>query len=74
MEVKEIPVQLLKPFPINTRYERLNQFIKELAEDIKKHGIINPLIVVDNGNGYTIIDGHYRYLAAQYLGLESYHV
>ena len=71
MEVKEIPVQLLKPFPLETRYERVKVFINDLAEDIKKHGIINPLIVVEVKDGYVIIDGHYRYYAARELGLEK---
>lgn len=42
-----------------------------LAESIKKHGIINPLIVEKDGDGYLLIDGERRYRAAKEVGIKE---
>ena len=39
--------------------------LKELAESMKTLGIIQPLLVSDNGGHYTIISGERRYRAAR---------
>lgn len=38
--------------------------LSELAQSIKSHGIIQPLIVVPNGDRYTIVAGERRWRAA----------
>lgn len=49
-----------------------NDKIAELAESIKIHGIIQPLILSEAGDGnYTIIAGERRWRAAKLLGLED---
>lgn len=45
--------------------------LKELAESIKQHGIIQPLIVSKTESGYIIIAGERRWRAAQLAGLEQ---
>ena len=45
--------------------------LAELAESIKVHGVIQPLIVVKKGKGYEIIAGERRYRAARSLGLKE---
>lgn len=45
--------------------------IGELAESIKNHGIIQPLILKKDGDFYTIIAGERRWRAAKYLGLKE---
>jgi len=45
------------------------QEIEELAESIKEFGIIQPLIVKQNGDTYTIIAGERRWRAANAAGL-----
>ena len=43
--------------------------LKELAESIKQHGVIQPIIVNDEGNGrYTIIAGERRFRASLVAG------
>ncbi len=39
--------------------------IAELAESIKEHGVIEPIIVVKNGDMYTIVAGERRWRAAR---------
>ena len=43
--------------------------LSQLAESIKTHGIIQPLIVIAKGKGYEIVAGERRYRAAQMAGL-----
>lgn len=45
--------------------------IKELAESIKEHGVINPITVQPKGSKYIIIAGERRFRAAQEAGLKS---
>jgi len=43
--------------------------LTELAESVKNFGIVQPLVVKDNGSHYTIIAGERRYRAARLAGL-----
>ena len=45
--------------------------IDELAESIKEHGIIQPIIVVKNGEMYRIVAGERRWRAAKKLGIKE---
>ena len=47
--------------------EKLN----ELATSIKRHGVVQPLIVKQNGTRYTIIAGERRFRAARIAGLST---
>jgi len=46
--------------------------ISQLADSIREHGILQPLVVLpkDDGGSYTLIAGERRLLAAQKAGLE----
>lgn len=37
-----------------------------------KRGMIEPLIVVERRNGYIVVDGHHRVLAAKKMGMKTY--
>ncbi|MCR5670585.1 MAG: ParB/RepB/Spo0J family partition protein [Butyrivibrio sp.] len=43
----------------------------ELADSIKQIGIVNPLIVTDQGDHYEIVGGERRWRAAKKLGLKE---
>ena len=45
--------------------------LSELAESIKNYGVIQPLILKDNGGYYSIIAGERRFRAARLANLES---
>ncbi len=45
--------------------------LAELAESIKAHGILQPIIVTKQGNGYEIIAGERRFRAAKMAGLND---
>lgn len=48
------------------------QALKELAESIKQHGVIMPIVVNDNGDGtYMIIAGERRFRASKLAGQKT---
>ncbi len=63
---------LLKPNPHQPRREFDEAALKELADSIREHGIIQPIIVEEAGDGsYFIIAGERRTRAARIAGLSS---
>ena len=66
---QEISLENIKPNPNQPRKNFDEQALKELADSIKKHGVIQPIVVNDNGDGtYMIIAGERRYRAAKLAG------
>ncbi len=43
----------------------------ELAESIKQHGVLQPIVLTPKGGGYEIIAGERRYRAAKIAGLRT---
>ncbi len=71
-ELWEIPVRLIKPNPRQPRTVFDEAALQELAESIREHGLIQPLIVGRNGRDdeYTLLAGERRWRAAQVAGLD----
>ena len=72
-EGKEVTVgiELITPNRQQPRKNFDEAALAELAESIKVHGVIQPLIVIKKGKGYEIIAGERRYRAARSLGLKE---
>ncbi|MDR0668666.1 MAG: ParB/RepB/Spo0J family partition protein [Treponema sp.] len=66
-----IPLDKLKPNPEQPRRYFGEEELKELANSIREHGIIEPIIVQKNEEDYTIIAGERRYRAALMAGLKE---
>lgn len=45
--------------------------LRELAESIRKHGILQPIIVTPHKGKYMIVAGERRFRAAQYAGIDK---
>ena len=45
--------------------------LEELTNSIKEHGILQPILVVKDENGYTIVAGERRWRAAKNAGLKE---
>lgn len=70
----EIALELIERNPFQPRREFEQGSIDELADSIRKHGILQPLLVRQKPNsesGYQLIAGERRWRAAQQAGLES---
>ncbi len=64
--VIEIPLSEIEPNPYQPRKHFSNESLKELADSIKEDGLIQPIVVQDNGiDGYTIIAGERRFRASK---------
>lgn len=46
--------------------------LEELANSIKENGVIQPILVVKNDDGYAIVAGERRWRAAKKAGLKKY--
>lgn len=70
----EIAMELIERNPFQPRREFEPGAIDELAESIRKHGILQPLLVrarPDGEAGYQLIAGERRWRAAQQVGMET---
>lgn len=73
--VKEFISQLspdkLTPFAKHPYQVREDAAMDELVESIRVHGVLSPLLARPKGEGYELVSGHRRRLAAQKLGLST---
>ncbi len=68
----DVPVRAIAPNPHQPRSQFDEQTLNELADSIREHGLIQPLIVVRSGEDqYVLIAGERRWRAAQIAGLEA---
>ncbi|CAN5746845.1 ParB/RepB/Spo0J family partition protein [soil metagenome] len=71
--MREVDIDDIQPNPYQprTRMDRLQ--LEDLAESIRVHGLIQPLLVAANrsGDGWTIIAGERRWRAARIAGLRQ---
>lgn len=66
-----INISKVEPNPEQPRKEFDQNALEELAESIKVHGIIQPLVVMKKENHYEIVSGERRWRAAKIAGLKS---
>lgn len=59
------------PNPNQPRKKFDGSALNDLAESIKKHGVIQPIVVSQTDTGYMIIAGERRYRASKLAGLET---
>ena len=71
-DVHQIALDKIQPNPRQPRSEFAQDKLKELAESIQAHGVIQPLIVRSSGDGerFTLIAGERRVQAARLAGLD----
>lgn len=67
----EIPIEKIVPNPQQPRLHFDEIKLTELAESIKEHGILQPLVVTMEGDHYEIIAGERRFQAAKRIGLHT---
>jgi ParB family chromosome partitioning protein len=69
--VIEIPIDRISPNPFQPRMDFDAAKLNELAESIKQHGIIQPLVVTNTGGKYELVAGERRFQAARLAGLQK---
>jgi ParB family chromosome partitioning protein len=71
---RKVPIEFLKPNPRNPRRNFSEAELAELANSIKQHGVIQPIVarpVRGAQDRYEIIAGERRWRAAQFAGLHE---
>ena len=69
-DIVEIPIKDIRSNPHQPREYFDEEALRELAESIKDHGIIEPIIVKKSIKGYDLVAGERRTKAAGIAGLE----
>jgi len=67
----ELPVSSIRPNPFQPRTEWDEEQLRNLTDSIRENGIIQPIIVRKDTDGYEIIAGERRFRAACQAGLET---
>lgn len=70
-EITEILISQIRSNPYQPRKLFDEDALKELAESIKEHGIVQPIIVKKSIKGYELVAGERRTKAAKIAGLEK---
>ena len=69
--VKPINLADLDVSPFNVRKQNVSADQDALIASLKEFGLLQPIVVVPNGDRYNVVVGQRRYLAAQQLGWET---
>lgn len=66
-----LPLEDIRPNPVQPRKNVDQELLQSLAESVRAHGIIQPLVVRPAGGGYEIVAGERRWRAAKLAGLKE---
>lgn len=69
--IRELPIDRIRPNPFQPRKHFDESKLSELAESIKTHGVVQPLVVRSAGDGYELVVGQRRLRAARMADLEQ---
>ena len=69
--IRTLPIDSLRPNRFQPRTEFVDAALDELADSIRAQGIIQPLVVTPEGEGWAIVAGERRWRAARKAGLET---
>lgn len=70
-EIRQIPVNsvVFSPFQVRRGFEE--EDLRDLAQSIKEHGVLQPVIVRPFNKGFELIAGERRVRACKMLGLQN---
>ena len=69
--ISQLPPDKLTPFAKHPYRVQEDAAMDELVESVRTHGLLSPLLARPKGEGYELVSGHRRRLAAQKLGLPT---
>lgn len=67
----EVDIDLVEPNPDQPRTNFKKEDLEELANSIRKNGLLQPILVRKNGEKYQIIAGERRWQACKSLGMKT---
>lgn len=69
--VRWVGIDAIRPNPYQPRQRFATEALEELAASIRQHGLIQPLLVQEGPEGYTLIAGERRWQASRLAGLDK---
>ncbi len=69
--VRAVDVTAVRPNPFQPRREFSEEKLQELAESIRVHGVVQPVLVRPDGEEFEIVAGERRLRAAEMVGLDT---
>ncbi len=66
-----LPLESISPNRLQPRKTFSEEGLRELANSIREHGIVQPVVVRPVGEGYELVVGERRWRAAQAAGITS---
>lgn len=69
--VREVAVSAVRPSPLQPRREMDEEALAELVESVRRHGVLQPILVRPCAEGFEIVAGERRWRAAQRAGLAT---
>jgi len=70
-QIQDLPLARIHPNRFQPRHAFSSESISELAQTLREEGLLQPIIVREDGEEYAIIAGERRFRAAQSLGWEK---
>jgi ParB family chromosome partitioning protein len=70
-QIIELPLSDIVPNPYQPRKNFDESSIRELSESIKRHGLLQPVVVIEQNGEYVLIAGERRVRAGRLAGLET---
>lgn len=70
-QIQDLPLDKIVPNRYQPRHKFSDESIRELAQTLNEEGLLQPIVVRENNDGYEIIAGERRYRAAKYLNWET---
>ncbi|CAN7220307.1 ParB/RepB/Spo0J family partition protein [Bradyrhizobium sp. LjRoot220] len=71
MDLQHIPLSNLKIANVNVRHGRKPPDVSDILPSIRARGVLQPLLVRPNGEGFEIVAGRRRYFAASRVAEEQ---
>ena len=68
-QLRQIPITNITPDPDQPRRFFDEEALRELADSIRRHGVVQPIVVTPHGSQFMIVAGERRWRAAQLAGL-----
>ena len=69
--VREIDVDEISPNPYQPRKTFSTEALNELADSIVRHGLLQPIVVIEKDDGYLLVAGERRLRAHKLASLET---
>ena len=68
-QLRQLPIADIIPDPDQPRRFFDEEALRELADSVSRHGVVQPIVVTPHGSQFMIVAGERRWRAAQLAGL-----